>query len=72
MRGNITKRGKNSWRIKFDLESDADGNRQTRYVTVKGTRKDAERELNRLIGTANAEPSLRIKAPPLPSIFATG
>jgi integrase len=53
MRGNITKRGANSWRIKFDLESDASGKRQTRYVTVKGTRKDAERELTRLLGTAN-------------------
>jgi len=53
MRGNVTKRGANSWRIKFDLESDAKGKRQTRYVTVKGTRKDAERELTRLLGTAN-------------------
>ena len=44
MRGNITRRGKRSWRIKYDVERIA-GARQIRYVTVKGTRKDAEAEL---------------------------
>lgn len=54
MRGNVTRRGRNSWRLKFDLQS-TDGKRQTRYVTLRGcSRKDAERELNRLIGTAHA------------------
>lgn len=48
MRGNITKRGKSSWRLKFDLGTDpATGKRLTEYVTVKGTKKDAERELNK-------------------------
>jgi integrase len=54
MRGNITRRGENSWRLKFDLENDTTGQRQTRYVTIKGTRKDAERELTRLLGAAHA------------------
>ena len=48
MRGNITRRGKSSWRLKLDLGSSG-GQRQTRYVTVRGKRQDAERELTRLI-----------------------
>src|SRR5215813_14252458 len=53
-RGNITKRGKNSWRIKFDVGTDASGKRLTRYVTVKGKRQDAQRELTRLLREADA------------------
>jgi integrase len=49
MRGNITRRGKKSWRIKFDIGTDGAGKRQTRYVTVRGKRQDAERELTRLL-----------------------
>jgi integrase len=47
MKGNITRRGKNSWRLKFDVGYDAKGNRKIRYETVRGVRKDAERELNK-------------------------
>jgi len=61
--GNITRRGKSSWRLKFEAsERDpATGKRQTCYVTVRGTKKDAQRELTRLLaevenGTA-VEPS---------------
>jgi len=47
MRGNITRRGKSSWRLKFD---DPIGcGQRTRYVTVRGTKRDAERELARLL-----------------------
>jgi integrase len=53
MRGNITRRGRNSWRIKFDVGSDASGRRKTRYVTVRGKRQDAEKELTRLLGQAD-------------------
>ena len=48
MRGNITRRGNRSWRIKYDVERVA-GRRQIRYVTVRGTRRDAERELARIL-----------------------
>lgn len=51
MRGNITRRGKASWRIKFDVFSSAE--RQTRFVTVKGKRADAEAELARLLNDAH-------------------
>jgi integrase len=54
MRGNITRRGKNSWRIKFDDGADASGKRITRYITVKGKRQDAQRELTKLLGAADA------------------
>ncbi len=51
MRGNITKRGK-SWQIKFDVPS-IDGKRQQRYATVRGTYKDAQREMTRLLNAAD-------------------
>jgi integrase len=50
MRGNITRRGKSSWRLKFDIGNDpVSGKRRTRYVTVRGKRQNAERELARLL-----------------------
>jgi integrase len=54
MRGNITRRGRASWRLKFDTGRDAvTGKRQTRFVTVRGKRRDAERELARLLNDAH-------------------
>ena len=50
--GNITKRGKNSWQLKFDVP--ADGKRQQRYATVRGTYQDAQRELTRLLSAADS------------------
>jgi integrase len=48
MRGNITRRGKASWRLKFDLGTDPlTGKRLTQLVTVRGTKKEAEAELNK-------------------------
>lgn len=48
MRGNITRRGQSSWRLKFDLGRDpATGKRLTEYVTVRGTKKEAQAELTR-------------------------
>jgi integrase len=54
MRGSIVRRGRSSWRVKFDLADSGEGKRQTRYVTVRGHRQDAERELARLISAAHA------------------
>ena len=48
MRGNISKRGKNSWQLRFDA-TPINGKRQRRHVTVRGTYKDAQRELTRLL-----------------------
>jgi integrase len=51
MTGNITRRGASSWRLKFEAgERDpVTGARRTRFVTVRGTKKDAQRELIRLL-----------------------
>jgi len=51
MKGTITRRGKSSWRLKFDIGHDASGKRQIRYQTVRGKRQDAERELSRLLNS---------------------
>jgi len=51
-RGSIQRRGRHSWRIKVDLPSTNSG-RQTRHLTVRGTRRDAERELARLVNAAH-------------------
>jgi integrase len=49
--GNITRRGERSWRIKFDIGADLiTGKRRTQFVTVKGTKKDAQAELTRRLG----------------------
>jgi integrase len=53
-RGNITRRGKNSWRLKFDAGGDGAGERKTHYVTIKGKRQDAQRELTKLLAAADA------------------
>ena len=52
VRGNITRRGKNSWQIKFD--DPCEGKRRQRYATVRGTRQDAQKELTRLLGLVDA------------------
>src|SRR4029077_14672654 len=52
MRGSIQRRGAHSWRIKFDLVP-INGKRQTRYVTVTGTRKDAEAKLAEFLHKSN-------------------
>lgn len=47
MKGSITRRGKKSWRLKYDLPRDETGARRSAYATVRGTRAEGERELRR-------------------------
>jgi integrase len=50
MRGHITKRGKNSYTIVLSLGIDpATGKRKQQWVSVKGTKKDAEKRLSELL-----------------------
>ncbi len=50
MRGHIQRRGKKSWRLKFDIGRDPEtGERITKYMTVRGTKTDAQRELTRVL-----------------------
>jgi hypothetical protein len=51
MRGNITRRGKNSWRIKFDVPGTAPGKRETRYVTIRGSKARANAEAAKIIAS---------------------
>jgi integrase len=48
VRGHIRRRGRRSWQLKYDAEPIA-GRRQIRYATVRGTRRDAEAELARIL-----------------------
>jgi integrase len=56
MTGNITRRGAHSWRLKFEAsERDAQtGSRNTRVVTVRGTKKQAQTELTRLLAEVDS------------------
>ena len=50
MTGHISKRGKRSWELKFDISPDPiTGKRRTRRHTVKGPRRDAEIKLAALV-----------------------
>src|SRR5262249_17426149 len=51
--GHLQQRGKNSWRLKFDVGRDAEGKRLSRYVTFRGTKREAQAELNRLLNRRN-------------------
>lgn len=54
MNGHLRQRGKGSWELKFDLGRDPlTGKRITKYRSVKGTRKDAQKELRRLLSEAD-------------------
>ena len=54
MKGNITRRGERSWRLKYDLGRDElTGKRRIEYQTVRGTRRDAERELTAILHSLN-------------------
>lgn len=53
MKGHVRKRGKRSWAIVVDLGRDATGKRRQKWHAVTGTKKDAERELNKLLHEMN-------------------
>ena len=53
MRGHIKKRAKDSWSIVIDLGRDSAGKRKQKWHTVKGTKKDAQAELSRLLNELN-------------------
>jgi len=53
MRGTILKRAKASWTSIVDVGRDSDGRRNQRWITVKGTRKEAERRLAEILNKVN-------------------
>jgi integrase len=55
MSGHIRRRGARSWELKYDVSADAlTGRRKTVYRSFKGTKRDAQLELARLITGAAA------------------
>ena len=49
-RGNITRRGKTSWQLKYDLPRNPQtGKRRVAYKTIRGKRADAEKELTAIL-----------------------
>ena len=54
MRGNITKRGKNSWRLKFDAGRDSNGKRKIQWHTFRGSKRQAQVRLAELIASVGA------------------
>ena len=55
MRGSLRKRSKNAWTIIVDLEKDPAGKRRQKWLTVKGTKRDAERKLIEIIAEINSQ-----------------
>jgi integrase len=52
MRGNITKRGESSWRLKFDADRDeTTGKRKTQFHTFRGTKRQAQVKMAELIAS---------------------
>ena len=49
MQGHIRKRGEKSWALVIELDRGPDGKRRQKWHTVRGSKKDAQRELNRLL-----------------------
>jgi integrase len=54
MTGHVRRRGARSWELKFDIGVDAQGSRKTRYASSKGTKREAEIELAKLVAAADA------------------
>ena len=53
MRGHIRKRSKGAWTIVLDVGTDDKGKRKQRWITVRGSKKEAEAKLAKLIRAAN-------------------
>ena len=49
MKGHIRKRGKQSWGIVIDIGHDSDGRRRQKWHAFRGPKRDAQRELTRLL-----------------------
>jgi integrase len=52
--GHIRQRSPGSWELKYDTGADPiTGKRQIRYATVRGSKRDAQQELRRLLGAVD-------------------
>ncbi|HXM18289.1 MAG TPA: tyrosine-type recombinase/integrase [Candidatus Tumulicola sp.] len=53
MKGHIRRRGKGRWAVVVDNGQRPDGKRRQKWVTIHGTKRDAERELGKMLVAAN-------------------
>ena len=61
MREHIRKRGKQSWSIVLDIGNDpATSKRRQKWHSVKGGKRDAERELSRLLNEIRASTYVKL------------
>ena len=51
MNGSISKRGERSWKLTIDLGRGPEGRRRRKFVTVKGTKADADRKLREVLSS---------------------
>ena len=49
MKGSVRQRSPGSWELTVDLGRDADGKRKRKYVTVRGTKAQAQRKLREML-----------------------
>ena len=66
MKGHITRRGKASWRLKFDVPA-GDGVRRTCYVTVRGGQKAAQLKLAEILAAVGRGEHVEPRRPPSPT-----
>jgi len=61
MKGHLTRRGERSWRLKYEIGTDGAGKRQTRYVTLRGTKVQAQAQAATILASVatgtHVEPS---------------
>ena len=55
MKGHLRKRYAGSWTIVFDLGRDGTGTRRQKWITVRGTKRDAERRLAEVLHASNTQ-----------------
>ena len=56
MKGHIRPRGKNTWAIKYEIGRDpGTGKRRSKWVTVHGSKRDAQIELRRILHEIDAD-----------------
>src|SRR5579862_2348160 len=48
-RGHIKQRSEGSWTLWIELGRDENGKRRQKTITVRGTKREAQRELNRIL-----------------------
>jgi integrase len=53
LKGSITKRGRDTWRLRFDVGQHPDGRRKVASITVKGNRRQAEAERRKRLGSVD-------------------